>query len=40
MTSLAKLRQRLNDPEVKAEYDRLGSIFAVVGDMIEARQAD
>jgi ribosome-binding protein aMBF1 (putative translation factor) len=40
MTSLAKLRQNLLvDPEVKAEYDRLGPIFAVVGEMIEARQA-
>jgi ribosome-binding protein aMBF1 (putative translation factor) len=40
MTSLAKLRQKLlTDPEVKAEYDRLGPIFAVVGEMIEARQA-
>lgn len=40
MTSLAKLRQKLlTDPDVKAEYDRLGPIFAVVGEMIEARQA-
>ena len=40
MTSLAKLRQKLlTDPEVQAEYDRLGPIFAVVGEMIEARQA-
>lgn len=40
MTSLAKLRQNLlTDPEVKAEYDRLGPVFAVVGEMIEARQA-
>jgi ribosome-binding protein aMBF1 (putative translation factor) len=39
MTSLAKLRgQLLTDPEVRAEYDRLGPIFAVVGEMIEARQ--
>jgi ribosome-binding protein aMBF1 (putative translation factor) len=39
MTSLAKLRRNLlTDPEVKAEYDRLGPIFAVVGEMIEARQ--
>ena len=38
--NLAKLRQiLLTDPKVKAEYDRLGSIFAVVGEMIEARQA-
>ena len=40
MTSLAKLRRTLlPDPEVKAEYDRLGPIFAVVGEMIEARRA-
>jgi ribosome-binding protein aMBF1 (putative translation factor) len=40
MTSLATLRRKLlTDPEVKAEYDRLGPIFAVVGEMIEARQA-
>ena len=39
MTSLAKLRNELlKDPEVRAEYDRLGPIFAVVGEMIEARQ--
>jgi len=39
MTSLAKLRQKLlTDPEIKAEYDRLGPIFAVVGEMIEARR--
>jgi transcriptional regulator with XRE-family HTH domain len=37
MTSLAKLRRNLlTDPEVKAEN---GPIFAVVGEMIEARQA-
>jgi ribosome-binding protein aMBF1 (putative translation factor) len=40
MTSLAKLRRDLlKDPEVRAEYDRLGPIFAVVGEMVEARQA-
>jgi len=40
MTSLAKLKQKLlTDPAVRAEYDRLGPIFAVVGEMIEARQA-
>ena len=39
MTSLAKLRQNLLcDPEVKAEYDRLGPIFAVVDVMIAARR--
>ncbi len=40
MTGLAKLRERLlTDPEVKTEYDRLGPIFAMVGKMVEARQA-
>ncbi len=40
MTSLAKLRQQLlTDPGVKAEYDRLGPILSVVGEMIEARLA-
>jgi ribosome-binding protein aMBF1 (putative translation factor) len=40
MTHLAKLRQKLlTDPEVKAEYDRLGPIHSVVGEMIEARLA-
>ena len=40
MTSLAKLKRRLlTDPEVRAEYDRLGPIFAIVGEMIETRQA-
>lgn len=39
MTNLAKLRQKLlTDPAVKAEYDGLGPIHAVVGEMIEARQ--
>jgi len=39
MTSLDKLRSKLlSDPEVKAEYDRLGPIFALVGELIEARQ--
>ncbi len=39
MTNLATLRSKLlTDPDVKAEYDRLGPIFAVVGEMIEARQ--
>lgn len=38
MTSLAKLRKRLlADPEVKAEYDRLGPVYALVGAMVEAR---
>ena len=40
MTSLAKLwHELLTDPEVKAEYDRLGPIFAIVGELIDARQA-
>ncbi len=40
MTNLATLRRKLlSDPEVKAEYERLGPIYAVVGQMIEARQA-
>jgi ribosome-binding protein aMBF1 (putative translation factor) len=40
VTSLAKLRQNLlEDPGVRAEYDRLGPTFAVVGEMVEARQA-
>ena len=40
MTSLAKLRHELlADPVVKAEYDRLGPIFAIVGELIDARQA-
>jgi ribosome-binding protein aMBF1 (putative translation factor) len=39
MTSLADLRETmLADPEVKAEHDRLGPIYAVVGAMVEARQ--
>ena len=37
MTSLAKLRQKLlTDPEVRTEYDRLGPIFAIVGEMTDA----
>jgi ribosome-binding protein aMBF1 (putative translation factor) len=40
MTSLAKLRRKLLiDPGVKAEYDRLGPVLAVVGEMVEARLA-
>jgi ribosome-binding protein aMBF1 (putative translation factor) len=40
MTSLAKLKQQLlTDPEVRSEYDRLGPIFGVVGELVEARQA-
>lgn len=38
MTSLAKLRERLpSSPEVNAEYDRLGPVYALVGTMVEAR---
>ncbi len=40
MTSLASLREQLLlDSIVKAEYDRLGPIFAVVGELMDARQA-
>lgn len=40
MTSLASLREQiLSDPEAHAEYERLGPIFAVVGEMVEARQS-
>jgi ribosome-binding protein aMBF1 (putative translation factor) len=40
MTDLASLRNKLlSDPEVKAEYDRLGPIYSVVGELIEARQS-
>ena len=39
MTSLASLREQiLSDPEAHTEYERLGPIFAVVGEMVEARQ--
>jgi hypothetical protein len=39
MTSLATLRKTLlTNPEVKTEYERLGPIFAVIGEMIEARK--
>ncbi len=39
MTSLATLRKTLlTNPEVKTEYERLGPIFAVIGEMIDARQ--
>lgn len=40
MTSLASLRDHiLSDPEALAEYERLGPIFAVVGEMVDARQS-
>lgn len=40
MTSLASLRdQILSDPEANAEYERLGPIFAVVGEMVDARRS-
>jgi hypothetical protein len=32
-------RKLLTDPEVQAESDRLGRIFAVVGEMTDARLA-
>jgi ribosome-binding protein aMBF1 (putative translation factor) len=39
VTSLAKLRSKLlANPEVRTEYDRLGPVFAFVGELIEARQ--
>ncbi len=39
MTSLAKLKERLlTNPEVKAEYKRLGPIYELVGAMVEARR--
>lgn len=38
MTKLADLRERLlQDPEVKAEYERLGPVYEVVGALIDAR---
>lgn len=38
MTKLADLREQLlQDPEVKAEYDRLGPVYEVVGALIDAR---
>src|SRR3546814_14707464 len=38
MTSFEKLRERmLADQEVRAEYDRLGPIYEVVGALIDAR---
>ena len=40
MTSLATLRdQILSDPQAQAEYQRLGPIYAVVGEMVDARQS-
>jgi len=40
VNSVAKLRRTLlTGPEVQAEYDRLGPIFAVAREMIGARQA-
>jgi len=40
MTSLSDLKkQLLADPAVAAEYDRLGPIYAVVGQMIDARHS-
>lgn len=38
MISLVKLREELlADPAVKAEYDRLGPVYEVVGALIDAR---
>jgi len=38
MIPLAKIREQLlTDPEVKAEYDRLGPVYELVGAMVEAR---
>jgi len=38
MIPLAKIREQLLiDPEVKAEYDRLGPVYELVGAMVEAR---
>jgi ribosome-binding protein aMBF1 (putative translation factor) len=38
MTSHKTLKERLlNDPKVKAEYDRLGPVYEIVGLMVEAR---
>jgi len=38
MTSLAKLRERLlRDTGVKADYERLGPVYELVGAMVEAR---
>ena len=38
MTRLADLREQLlRDPEVRAEYDRLGPVYEVVGALIDAR---
>ena len=40
MTSLGKLLQKLlTDPEVRTEYHRLGPIFAIAGEMTDARLA-
>lgn len=38
MTSLADLKKRLlASADAKAEYDRLGPVYALVGAMVEAR---
>ena len=38
MTSLVRLKERLlADPEVRAEYERLGPVYELVGAMVEAR---
>lgn len=36
--NLAELKDKmLADPEVKAEYDRLGPVFDLIGEIVEAR---
>jgi ribosome-binding protein aMBF1 (putative translation factor) len=38
MTGLAELRERLlQDPDVRAEYDRLGPVYELVCALVEAR---
>jgi ribosome-binding protein aMBF1 (putative translation factor) len=38
MTRLSDLRdEALKDPEIRAEYDRLGPVYALVGAMVDAR---
>lgn len=38
MTRLAELKERLlQDPAVRAEYDRLGPVYELVGALVEAR---
>jgi DNA-binding XRE family transcriptional regulator len=38
MTAFSVLKERaLKNPKIKAEYDRLGPVYEVVGAMVEAR---